>query len=165
MPIGTSYQPGAQTMQTQGTPRAPLTPQEAVRILSLRLPKNPQNSPVPAQLLTSAGGGATSNLAQLLQALMQASRGTAAYEESGAGSGKELISESGPPATVDNTVREARAFTPPRVVIGDQGRQPVVEPTPAPVEPVVEDTPLFDAGTPTFRTPRKPMFDLGQPLF
>lgn len=155
MPLGgTSYQPGAQAMQTQGTPRAPLTPQEAVRILTLRLPKNPQNSPVPSQLLTSAGGGATSNLTQLLQALMQAARGG----DSGI---KDMVSESGPPATVDPTVREGRTFTPPRVVIGDQGRQPVGDPSPAPVEPVVEDTPLFDAGTPTFRAPRRPFTGAG----
>jgi hypothetical protein len=160
MPLGGySYQPGAQAMQQGAFPRAAMTPQEAVRILSLRLPKNPQNSPVPSQLLTSAGGGATSNLTQLLQALMQAARG-------GDAGSKELVSESGPPATVDPTVRDPRAYTPPRVVIGDQGRQPVVDPSPAPVEPIVDDSPLFDAGTPTFRNmPRKQLLTMGQPLF
>lgn len=151
MPLGgTSYQPLAQT-QMPGTPRAPMTPQEAVRIMSLRLPKNPQNSPVPQQLLTSAGGGATSNLTQLLQMLMQASQG------GGDQGGKELVSESGPAATVDPNLRDVRAFTPPRIVIGDQGRQPTGDPTPDPGPPV-EDSPLFDAGVPTFRNmPRRPM--------
>lgn len=157
MPIGTSYQPTAQPMdQGQGAMRRAITPQEAVRILSLRLPKNPQNAPIPKQLLTSAGGGATSSLTQLLRALMQA----------GGGQGlKDVVSESGPPATVDPIPREGRAFTPPRVVIGDQGRTPVTEP---PAPPVVEDepSPLYDAGIPTIRNwPRKPMLEFGEPLF
>lgn len=156
MPIGgTSYQPTAQPMDPQGGMRRALTPQEAVRILSLRLPKNPQNFPVPQQLLTSAGGGATSSLTQLLQALMQA--------QSGATGSRELVSDFGPEPTVDPVFRGARAYTPPRVVIGDQGRVPVSEP---PVMPTEEPSPLYDAGIPTMRvSPRKPMMSFDEPLF
>lgn len=162
MPIGGySYQPGAQAMPQQGgSPRA-LSPQEAVRILSLRLPKHPQNSPVPAALLNSAGGGGSPDLTALLRALMQA-------RSDGGGQGtREMVSDADVPAIDHGYNPTPRRFDPPRVVIGDGGtRQPVDEP-PAPTAPVMDDAPLFDAGIPPVRNlmPRKPFHAMGEPLF
>lgn len=161
MPIGgTSYQPTTQPMSQQGGAMRSITPQEAVRILSLRLPKNPQNSPIPNALLTSAGGGATSNLTQLLQALMQASA------RPGGDGTKEMVEPFGPGATFDPVPREeGRSFTP-RVRPGDEGREPV--PEPSPIVPEQEDSPLFDQGIPgpIRNMPRKPFaLDMVQPLF
>ncbi len=159
MPIGgTSYQPGATSQTPNGQTRAALSPQEAVRILSLRLPKNPQNSPIPQALLTSAGGGATSNLTQLLQALMQASA------RPGGDGSREMVEPFGPPAQFDPVPRQdGRSFTP-RVHPGDEGREPA--PDLSPVPPVQEDTPLFDAGIPgPIRNMRKPFMSYTEPLF
>jgi hypothetical protein len=76
MNMGFSYQPG-QTDQMpgqHGTGQRGMTPQEAVKILSLRVPRNAQGSPVPLPLLTAAGGGG-SDLDQLLRSLTNLMRG------------------------------------------------------------------------------------------
>lgn len=80
MPIGFSFNPTQDIdMQggTNGNGRGPsrLSPQQAVRILSLRVPESlPQNAPVARSLLTAPGsrapgaGGLQSMVAQLMQA-------------------------------------------------------------------------------------------------
>ncbi len=150
MPIGgTSYQPFSGATQTGATPRV-LSPQEAVRILSLRLPKTPQQSPVPQALLTSAGGGATSNLTQLLQALMQASRG-------GDSPGRQMVGDAFVPPT-DNGLGGARVAPTPHIRIGDKNTAPL-PPDQTPVPPSQEDTPLFDQGIgANIRPPRLGLF-------
>lgn len=162
MPIGTSYQPGAQqTGPMSGTPR-PITPQEAVRMLSLRLPKTPQNSPVPSQLLTSQGGGGTSSLTQLLQALMQAARGG---DQTGS---REIVSDAYVPP-IDHGISPVPRMgdLPPRVTIGDNNRQPFVDPTPTPAQDPTPDqnTPLFDQGIPPIRRFQFRMPTNAGPLF
>lgn len=106
MPIGgTSYQP--QAMPQQGLQRAAITPQEAVRVLSLRLPKTPQGSPIPSGLLNSAGGGGA-NLTQLLQMLMQAARGGQP--------GQKALVDGGDVTAIDNGLNTTgRSYTPPRI--------------------------------------------------
>src|SRR5688572_29874557 len=79
MPLGISFAPGAdlpfngQAGQNGSAPSR-LSPQQAVRILSLRVPERlPSNAPVARQLLTSPGGsaaGAPSSLQAMLQQLM-----------------------------------------------------------------------------------------------
>lgn len=144
MPIGYSFQPSAPSAQGAQTPQ--LTPQEAVRILSLRLPKSPQNLPVPQQLLTSQGGGGAAgggSLTTLLQALMRAA---------GGGGSRELVSDAPVPA-IDHGMGGSRPNTfMPRINISDQGDavrndDPMI----GSPEPIMDDTPLFDAGTPKIR--------------
>ena len=161
MPIGGfSYDPSSQPMQQSGGSPRTLSPQEAVRILSLRLPKNPQNSPVPQALLQSAGGGATSNLTALLQALMQASR-----PEGGGQGSREMVSDAFVPP-VDNGFQGARQMPQPRVTIGEGGDRGVVDEPPTPVQGGSQEFPLFDQGIPPIRNmPRKSFMDMAQPLF
>ena len=91
MPIGgTSYQPGAMPGAGPQQPSAPSSPQEAVRILNLRLPQSPQNAPIPGQLLGAQGAGGDS-LAGLLRALMAAFGGGQAPA-----SGREMVGAGGP---------------------------------------------------------------------
>lgn len=80
MPLGLSYAPGADipfngSNGQQGGAPSRLSPQQAVRILSLRVPERlPSNAPVARQLLTSPGGsaaGAPSSLQAMLQQLMR----------------------------------------------------------------------------------------------
>lgn len=146
MPIGgTSYQPLAASTPN-GVPRPQITPQEAVRILSLRLPKSPQNLPVPSALLTAQGGGGAGNLTSLLQALMRVA----------GGQGSREVVDTSPVPAVDNGLGGSRSFAP-RITIGDQGGHARVDdppslPTPDPVPDLpVEDSPLFDAGIPRGR--------------
>lgn len=165
MPLGgTSYQPGATAQTPNGAPRAALSPQEAVRILSLRLPKNPQNSPIPSALLNSAGGGATSNLTQLLQMLMQAQ--AASSERPGGDGTREMVEPFGPPAQADPIPREEPRSFAPRIRPGAEAGFEF--PPPAPTPPVMEDTPLFDQGIPgpIRQMPRRKFgMDTEQPLF
>lgn len=78
--IGYSYAPGADIpMNGEGQGRAPsrLSPQQAVKILSLRVPSAlPSNAPVARQLLTSPGGSAAgaSGLQSMIQQLIQGFR-------------------------------------------------------------------------------------------
>jgi hypothetical protein len=73
--IGVTYAPGTETVggPTSGTSR--LSPQEAIRILNLRLPKRPADGRwiAPAALLSGAGSGAPSVAAAGgLQAILRA---------------------------------------------------------------------------------------------
>ena len=168
MPIGgTSYQPTAPMQGTQARPQ--LSPQEAVRVLSLRLPKAPQNLPVPAQLLTSQGGGGVGSLTALVQALMRAAGG-----ESGGGGSKELV-DNGPGVGIDNGMGGARPgiFTP-RININDGDTRarvdepPVIgSPAPDPQEPLgaMPENPLYDAGIPRIRRGGLMAARKGEPLF
>lgn len=75
MPIGGySYQPqgAASGQQVNAGQAATISPQEAVRILSLRLPKRLPNAPVPHSLLAGGGGGGVGDLNAVIQRLMQA---------------------------------------------------------------------------------------------
>lgn len=80
MPIGFSYAPGADIpMNGESNGRAPsrLSPQQAVKLISLRVPPAlPSNAPVARQLLTSPGGSAAgaSGLQSMIQQLMQGYR-------------------------------------------------------------------------------------------
>ena len=79
LPIGFSAMDALQPQQAQnqgvGRPGAASTPQEAVQIRSLRVPKVlPSNAPVARQLLTSAGSATPgmSGLTSLVQELLRA---------------------------------------------------------------------------------------------
>lgn len=155
MPIGgTSYQP-MQPGTPGGVPRPQITPQEAVRILSLRLPKSPQNLPVPTPLLTAQGGGGTGNLAAVLQALMRAAGGTGT---------REPISDAFVPP-MDNGIGGTRSFTTPRITIGDQGQRLRQDDPTTVGPPPLDQSPLFDAGTPTIRPSLGRRAALTEPLF
>lgn len=156
MPIGgTSYQPQAPMQGTQARPQ--LSPQEAVRVLSLRLPKAPQNLPVPAQLLQSQGGGGLGSLTALVQALMRAASG----ESMGDGT-KELVGP-GPGVGIDNGFGRVRPgiFTP-RIHINQEGVGQRVEEPPSGPAPLPEN-PLYDAGIPQMR--RSGIPGTREPLF
>jgi hypothetical protein len=147
MPIGgTSYQPGAQMQGMQ--PRPAVSPQEAVRLLNLRLPKHAPNAPIPQQLMTSQGGGGLGSLTALLQALMRAQ---------GGGGSREMVSDAEVPAIDTGLSSDIRRFDfRPRINIGDAGERERVggDPPPAPTEPawgLFDDTPYFDAGIPRVR--------------
>src|SRR3990167_9372355 len=79
MPFGKSFAPGADIpMNGQGGPNGSrprgLSPQQAVKILSLRVPESlPSNAPVNRSLLTSPGGAApvAGGLQSLIQQLIQ----------------------------------------------------------------------------------------------
>lgn len=78
MPIGASYAPGAdipmEGRNGNGGGASRLSPQQAVKILSLRVPEAlPSNAPVSRSLLTSPGGSAAgaSGLQSMIQQLMQ----------------------------------------------------------------------------------------------
>lgn len=138
MPIGTSYQPTAPMPGTQARPQ--LSPQEAVKMLSLRLPKSPQNLPVPAQLLNAQGGGGAGNLTALLQALMRAARG-------GTPGTREEV-PGAPVTAIDNGLSDQTrgySWTPHITIAGDPGGQVAGDPGP------MQDTPLFDEGIPRIR--------------
>ena len=140
MPLGGySYDPTARTDMTQGTAaRAALSPQEAVKMLSLRLPKSPQNSPVPSQLLNAQGGGGINSLAALLQALMRA--------QGGQGQREEVLGQA--PMGIDNgfSPSNIRSFnTMPHITVADGGDRSRVDEAPSP------DAPLFDSGIPRIR--------------
>ena len=82
MPLGFSFQPGAdaqgpidQPVGGRSVGQAGSSPQEAVKILSLRVPKTlPTNAPVNRSLLTAPGSAApgASGLTSLVQALLEA---------------------------------------------------------------------------------------------
>lgn len=78
--IGFSFAPGAdqqtrdQAMPGGGAPRG-TSPQQAVKILSLRVPKQlPSNAPVSRELLNGPGGAGAPGLTSMIQQLMQAFR-------------------------------------------------------------------------------------------
>lgn len=140
MPIGgTSYQPTAPMQGAQARPQ--LTPQEAVKMLSLRLPKNLPNSPVPSPLLTSQGGGGVDNLTALLQALMRAARG-------GGGSREEVMGAQPVSAVDTGQIGGSRGYswTPHITVSGDTQGDGLHDPG----QPT-EGDPLFDSGMPIIR--------------
>lgn len=82
MALGFSFAPGSDIQmngQNGGGTASPsrLTPQQAVKILSLRVPESlPGNAPVARQLLTAPGGSAAgaSGLQSLIQQLIQSFR-------------------------------------------------------------------------------------------
>lgn len=80
MPIGFSFAPGAdldmQGGQTgNGQSRSRLSPQQAVKILSLRIPESlPANAPVSRALLTAPGGAGFQSDAALMQNLLRGAR-------------------------------------------------------------------------------------------
>jgi len=172
MPIGGySYQPeptGLGQASDGNQTGAAISPQEAVRVLSLRLPKRLPNSPIPSSLLAGAGGqgsGGSSSLNVLLQALMQA------FGQSGGATGRQLVGP-GPsqgmdaglnttPQYGDTAQVQAPTLPSPRITIGDDPNQRIPlggdgGPTPRP--------PDTSGGIPAFRT----QFGTGggrQPLF
>jgi hypothetical protein len=89
--IGYSFQPGGQDIQTDATGSASgrgLSPQEAVKILSLRIPERPSPTAIaPMPLLTSQGGAGVPGLDSLVAALMQSFQGTGADAPGESGSG------------------------------------------------------------------------------
>lgn len=121
MPLGVSYQPGTDVQFDQGTGGnvrgvRGVSPQEAVRLLSLRIPQNRTagaSGLAPLPLLNAAGGGG-SDLDTLLKALLQA------FGQGGRGTGSGMGSMGGAQAT-------------PRVVPGFGGQGefpgPVADPT------------------------------------
>jgi hypothetical protein len=81
MPIGFSYAPGSDIPYNGegggGQSPSRLSPQQAVKILSLRVPESlPSNAPVARSLLTSPGGSAAgaSGLQSMIQQLIQGFR-------------------------------------------------------------------------------------------
>jgi hypothetical protein len=145
MPIGGySYQPTAP--MPSGTPgMAQGSPQEAVRLLNLRLPKNAPNAPVPSQLLTAQGGSGLGSLQALIQALMRAAGGRGT---------REMISEA-PVEAITTGGGGTRGFDfMPRITIAEGGeRQRIGDSLPGGTAGPgpMEDTPLFDAGIPRVR--------------
>jgi hypothetical protein len=90
--IGYSYAPGSDIQMNgqNGNGSAPsrLSPQQAVKVLSLRVPQTlPSNAPVNRQLLTSPGGAAAgaSGLQSMIQQLMQAFKPQASPQQALAG--------------------------------------------------------------------------------
>lgn len=71
--IGVNFQPGTQDQQQNGQQRtAPQNVQEAIRVLSLRLPKVVgANSVAPQALLGSQGGGANPRVDSVVQQILQ----------------------------------------------------------------------------------------------
>jgi hypothetical protein len=168
MPIGGfSFQPaGPQNGQGNSQQTAAISPQEAVRILSLRLPRNPQNSPIPSSLMAAAGGGGTSNLTALLRQLM-AQFGQKEYVgPSGPGIDTGEIKSSPTGGQFPPFGGSGFAPPPPRIVPGGgEGRERVPE---APEPPQMQTGPLAPA-VPHFNPKDLPMLDPnqfgGQPLF
>lgn len=167
---GFSYQPSAPVgpgMQQAGAAGV-ISPQEVVRLLSLRLPKQLPNAPAPAALLHGAGSGGA-DLSSLMRMLMQAfgQNQEAPAEDYGGedvrttpinGDAGNTVQPGGP------TRRDPGA---PRVVIGDEGGR-----TRGPDDPAMTDVgagvpqadPLFDAGPGP--TPRVRGMSVGaKPLF
>jgi hypothetical protein len=115
MPIGGyTYQPAEQTQMGDQQQNTAVSPQEAVRILSMRLPKRMPNSPIPSSLLQSPGGGGM-DLTGFIRMLMQAA-GT--RDQVGPGG---LGTDSGAIGGPVNGDAAGRVIPPPHITIGDRG--------------------------------------------
>jgi hypothetical protein len=136
MPIGGfSYQP-AEQMATGGQSQS-VSPQEAVRILSLRLPKRTPNAPVPSQLLNAPAGGGVGDLTQFIRMLMQAAGTKEQVGAGGPGIDTGVVNQT----PIQGDTARLRA---PHITIGDEGDRRRLDEGGIP-DPT-GGTPLFDTG-------------------
>jgi hypothetical protein len=154
--VGYTFQPGGSQdtrMQSRdGVGASPISPQEAVKILSLRIPERAQGGIAPLPLLTSPGLTGTTDagdLGGLLTALIAAfgkkPRPGGAAVDNGLGTSprgsnwQPPISESGRPPSRDQ-VTDLSGF--PHFTVGEpkdpwnELGQTLTAPTPTPVEPL-----------------------------
>lgn len=131
MPLGFSFQPGADQGQMQdqavgGTKPNASTPQEAVQIRSLRVPRVlPANAPIARGLLAGPGGAingsgapGASGLTSLVQALLQAFQPQMATPQMPTGQTLPTFGSSAPQptgpqfqGTIDTPPQQAPPFT------------------------------------------------------
>ena len=165
--LGVTYAPGTDTIggSPAGTATGRLRPQEAIRVLNLRLPKrgaDVRGGIAPAALLSGAGSGAPSvagagGMQAVLRALAQAFGQP--NEQQGAGwRGESRPSLSGPaPAPVQPVTTPRFAAPPPHVIAGGGGRYPGAN-----QDEWSAPAPLF--GDPTPPLTRAPVTDRSMPI-
>ena len=158
MPMGFSFQPGADVSMTGGQGqggRSVPAPTSAVKVLSFRMPKQaPQGAIAPSALLNASGAGGVQSgglSPQLLQMLLQAF--SAPQGQGGPFGGAQAQSPSA-----------SASFGPPRVTPGDQGdRMPYGGPEPqGPIGPPGQ---FFDRTQPPMpMAPMAPSAPQGDPF-
>lgn len=137
MPMGFSFQPGADVSMTGGQGqggRSVPAPTSAVKVLSFRMPKHaPQGAIAPSALLNASGAGGVQSgglSPQLLQMLLSAF--SAPQGQGGPFGGAQASSPSA-----------SASFGPPRVTPGDTG-SPIKYDGPEPQGPIAPPTDFFD---------------------
>lgn len=142
MPLGFSFAPGSDIQmrgdaQGNGAPTT-LSPQQAVKILSLRVPERvPSNAPINASLLNAPGGAAAGagGLQSLIQQLIQS------FKPGGVGPWGPALPATGGPMHMPQGLSGQTPALPggpmvapkmPRFIPSDQGSPEVAPPLPAP---------------------------------